>query len=110
MADTCRCHLPFGPPDGPHWWPLHDPEPDQRVSAVALAGDNPRLMYLVRRPEGWSQQGVRVYHPDVIRPMPWTDVGRCWDGVHHAVVDATEAVAGSRPAPDQTTTHRDGGS
>jgi len=76
---------------------------------VARAGDNPRSMHLVRLGEGWSEHGSRVCYPDVLQPMPWAKVGRCWDGVHHAVVDATNAVFRPRPSPGVAAAPRDGG-
>lgn len=111
VADRhCRCHLPLAPPDGPHWWPQRDPEPDERVLAVALYGQNPSLLRLVRLRDGWHRRGWGANHLDATPPVPWTGAGQCWAGVHHAAVDATDLVAGaeqrSRPVVGDAATTR----
>jgi len=89
MADTCRCHLPFDPPDGPHWWPRRDPEPGLGVVAVAICGADPTFLRQVRGPGGWHTLGHGANHPDHTAPAPWPDAGRGWDGIDHPVVDVT---------------------
>ncbi len=90
MADTCRCHLPFDPPDGPHWWPSRDPEPNTSVRVVALAGRDPALLRSERDTGGWRTAGLFAAHPRFTPAKGWGDVGRCWDGIEHAVVDVTD--------------------
>ncbi len=89
MADLCRCHLPFDPPAGPHWWPARDPEPGEHVLAVAIYGQDPRFLRRVRVAGGWLSQGSAANYPDCTPPAPWTYTGRCWDDVDHSVVDVT---------------------
>lgn len=102
VAETCRCHLPMVPPEGlPQWWPQRDPEPDERVLAVALYGQDPECLRRVRRREGWCHRGSGVRHP-AGPAVSWVDVGRCWAGVDHAVVDATEAVVSAEQRPHLT--------
>ncbi|MBA2309866.1 MAG: hypothetical protein H0W01_11390 [Pseudonocardiales bacterium] len=89
MADTCRCHLPFDPPVGPHWWPSRDPEPATTVRTVALAGQDPAFLRAERDAAGWRTEGLGAAYPESTPARGWGDVGHCWDGVEHAVVDVT---------------------
>jgi hypothetical protein len=89
VADVCRCHCPFDPPVGPHWWPARDPEPGEHVRAVAIYGADPGFLRRVRVPGGWHSQGSGANHPDCTPPGPWARTGLCWDGVDHPVVDVT---------------------
>ncbi len=89
MADTCRCHLPLDPPIGVHWLPWRDPEPGLHVLAVALYDEEPSFLRRVRVPGGWHTEGCGAAHPEATPPKPWQEVGRCWDGVEHPVVDVT---------------------
>jgi len=95
MADTCRCHRPFDPPNGPHWWPQRDPEPALDIRAVAIYGDAPAFLRQVRTSGGWHCQGSGANHPDHTPPIPWRRAGRCWAGTYHPVVDVTD----HQPAP-----------
>lgn len=100
VADRrCRCHLPLAPPDGPHWWPQRDPEPGERVLAVALYGQDAGFLRLVRLRGRWYRRGSGANHPDATGPVPWANAGRCWDGAHHAVVDATGLVPSGEQRP-----------
>ncbi|MDQ3578073.1 MAG: hypothetical protein M3443_10840 [Actinomycetota bacterium] len=94
MADVCRCHLPVDPPDGcgPHWWPSRHPEPATSVQAVALVGRDPRFLRVERRGGQWYSAGLGAAHPESPQPKGWGDVGRCWNGVEHAVVDVTDRL------------------
>ncbi len=89
MADTCRCHLPLDPPFDRHWLPWRDPEPELAVLTVALYGHDPAFLRRVRVPGGWLSQGSGACHPGCIPPNQWQDIGWCWAGVQHPVVDAT---------------------
>lgn len=93
MAELCRCHLPSDSPSGRHWFPSRHAEPDLRVLAIALHGQDPQFLRRVRVPGGWHSQGLGAAHPDATPPKPWTDVGLCWAGQQHAVVDVTWCVA-----------------
>ncbi len=99
VADTCRCHLPLGPPLERHWLPWRDPEPELTVLAVALHGQDPAFLRRVRVPGGWHGQGLGAAHPDVTPPRLWADIGRCWDGVEHPVVDVTAFIAPKAEEP-----------
>jgi len=69
------------------------------VLAVALYGDDPRFLRLVRVRSLWYRRGTGAAHPDHSAPVPWSDAGRCWAGQDHAVVDATEQVASAEHRP-----------
>jgi len=98
VADTCRCHLPFDPPLGPHWWPSRDPEPGLNVRAVALYGQTPTFLHRARALGGWRSQGAAANHPAATPPTPWASIGQCWAGTRHAVVDVTAQIAESSAA------------
>jgi len=87
----CRCHLPLGPPEASTacWWPSRSPEPDTTVQAVALAGQDPGFLRTERRGRYWFTAGAAAAHPDHPQPKGWGEVGRCWNGAEHAVVDVT---------------------
>lgn len=90
MADRCRCHLPVDVPlDIQHWWPERDPEPGMRVRAVALYGQEPAFLHRVRVKGGWHTRGLGANHPGSTPPKSWEEVGQCWAGEKHAVVDVT---------------------
>lgn len=91
MADVCRCHLPVDPPDGigSHWWPSRHPEPDPTVQTVALVGQDPAFLRVERRRGKWYTAGHGQTHPDCPQPKGWGDVGWCWAGAEHAVIDVT---------------------
>jgi len=72
--------------------PWHDPEPGLQVLAVAFHGQSPAFLHWARVSRGWHTQGLGAAHPDATPPRPWTEVGRCWAGEQHAVVDVTESV------------------
>ncbi len=92
--------MPLDGPEGrPHWWPQRDPEPDGRVLAVASYGADPAFLRLVRVRGRWYRRGLGANHADATPPVAWSDAGRCWAGVHHAVVDATEPVASAEQRP-----------
>ncbi|MDQ3663661.1 MAG: hypothetical protein M3353_03245, partial [Actinomycetota bacterium] len=90
---VCRCHLPLGEPAERHWWPTRDPEPDTTVRAVTLAGRQPWFLRAERHPDGWHTAGCGAAHPDSTPARGWGDVGRCWAGVHHPVVDVSAWLA-----------------
>lgn len=102
MADRCRCHLPLVPPTdtGPHWWPSRDPEPDPTVQAVTLVGQQPTFLRTERRGGKWYTAGAAAAHPESPQAKGWGDVGRCWDGIEHAVIDVTGQCRRT-PAPRQ---------
>jgi hypothetical protein len=89
MADTCRCHLPFDPPDGPHWWPRRGREPGPHVRAVASYGADPGFLRWDRTAGGWHCEGSGANHPDCTPAVSWPRVGCCWAGTDHPVVDVT---------------------
>lgn len=102
VVDICRCRLPMVPPEGlPRWWPRQDPEPDERVLAVVLYGQDPECLRRVRRREGWCLRGSGV-RPPAVPAVSWMEVGRCGAGVDHAVVDATEVVVSAEQRPHLT--------
>lgn len=95
VADFCRCHLPLDPPLQPAvrcWWPRREAEPGSHVRVVAMCGVDPRFLRRVREPGGWRSRGHGANHPDCTPPVPWSDVGSCWAGAEHAVVDATDTL------------------
>jgi len=92
----CRCSLPIGEPKEQHWWPAHNPEPDTGVRAVALAGQDPGFLRAERCEDGWHTYGLGAAHPDASPPRGWGGLGQCWDGVEHAVVDASDWLAQQR--------------
>lgn len=92
----CRCSLPIGVPAEQHWWPAHNPEPDTSVRAVALVGQDPGFLRAERCEDGWHTYGLGAAHPDASPPRGWGDLGQCWDGVEHAVVDASDWLAQQR--------------
>ncbi len=95
----CRCQLPLVSPDGPHWWPQRDPEPGERVLAVALYGEDAGFLRLVRLLGRWYRRGSGANHPDVTEPVPWANAGQCWAEAHHAVVDATGLIPSGEQRP-----------
>jgi len=97
----CRCHLPLDPPQEQHWWPTDEPEPDTTVHAVAMAGSHPWFLRSERREDGWHTAGCGAAHPDSTPARGWGDVGSCWAGIHHAVVDVSAWLSAAR-APNQT--------
>jgi hypothetical protein len=93
VADLCRCHLPLDPPPDNHWLPWRDPEPESSVLAVALHGQHPTFLRRMRVPDGWHTEGSGANHPDSTPPRPWVEIGQCWAGEQHAVVDVTAFIA-----------------
>jgi hypothetical protein len=82
----CACGLPMGEPDGMHWHPERDPEPDG-VRVVARWGEDPPLRRAVRIADGkWTEQGFGVSHYLRISPIEWHEVGVCSAGTRHPVV------------------------
>jgi len=68
---------------------------------IVLNGDDPQSMRIMRVPGGWHAQGTAASHPELTAPEPWTEVGLCWAGREHPVVDATNYQP-TRPQPDRT--------
>lgn len=91
MADVCRCHLPIDPPDdtGPHRWPAREPEPAATVRAVALVGQDPIFLRAERDGAGWRTAGHAAAHPGCVPARLWRELGVCWAGTSHAVIDVT---------------------
>ncbi|MGI9001268.1 MAG: hypothetical protein ACR2GH_06335 [Pseudonocardia sp.] len=83
-------------PEGPHWWASRDPEPGPEVLAVALLGRDPGFLRSVRVLGGWHTRGAAATYADLALPEPWAQVGCCWDGVEHPVLDVTAASMISR--------------
>ena len=54
-----------------------------------MAGRDPALLRSERTGNGWRTAGLFAAHPGHLTPKGWGDVGRCWDGVEHAVIDIT---------------------
>jgi hypothetical protein len=68
------------------WQPMADREPCPRIEAVvsvAIYGLDPLRMRAVQVPGGWLRHGSWV-RP---RRIGWTEVGLCWCGLSHPVVD-----------------------
>jgi len=86
---NCQCHRAFSVPEVPHWRPMRDREPGAEVRIVAFAEDDPAVMRMVRVAGGWHGRGVAAPHPDRTGPEPWAQVGLCWAGREHPVVDVT---------------------
>ncbi|MGH3568363.1 MAG: hypothetical protein ACRDRH_20505 [Pseudonocardia sp.] len=66
------------------------------MRAVALYGQDPRILRRRRVPGGWHGEGLAASYPDRTPPVPWPEAGRCWAEVDHPVVDVTGVIA---PAP-----------
>jgi hypothetical protein len=99
MRDVCRCHLPLTPPPyEEHWLPIRDPEPGPHVQAVALCGQDPKILRSERTPDGWRTQGAAANYADHTPPKPWEQVGRCWNRRDHPVRDVTALI--HRPGHD----------
>lgn len=98
MADRCRCGLPVDPPEdtGPHWWPARDPEPLPTVRAVALVGEDAGFLRAERDGTGWRTAGHAAAHPGYAPARMWGELGVCWAGTEHAVVDVTGQQAAGR--------------
>jgi hypothetical protein len=89
LPAVCRCHRPLSAPDGPHWWPHQDAEPPDRVGVVAIYGEDPGFLRRVRVAGGWRTMGSGACHAGSGPPRPWEDLGACWAGAIHPVVDVT---------------------
>jgi len=97
---VCRCGLPLDPPRGEgSWRPCCDPEPDMGVRAVALVGQDAAFLRSVRTSDGWHTEGLGAAHPESSPSRGWGDVGRCWAGEQHPVVDVSDWLA-QHPAPE----------
>lgn len=98
---VCRCHRPLAAPDHQHWWPHQDPEPPDRVSVVAVYGEDPGFLRRVRVRGGWRTMGAGACYADSSPPRPWSELGSCWAGGTHPVVDVTgwEYVSESAEQP-----------
>ncbi|MGI8798854.1 MAG: hypothetical protein ACR2GE_06100 [Pseudonocardia sp.] len=59
------------------------------MRAVALVGEDPSFLRTERDGAGWRTAGLGAAYPDCTPPRRWGELGRCWDGIEHAVVDAT---------------------
>jgi nitrogen fixation protein len=82
----CPCYLSLVPPAGiVSYQPRRDLEPPG-VQAVIRVGDEPKFRQAIRVEGGWREDGasVRCGRPAVI---PWRDVGNCWAGKSHPVVE-----------------------
>jgi hypothetical protein len=86
--DKCTCHLPLlAPRGGTSWQPARDPEPTS-VSTVVRVGDDPVLRRAVRVPSGWMERGVMVDGTGRPAVIPWSQVGYCWFGRSHLVIES----------------------
>jgi hypothetical protein len=60
------------------------------VRVVVRYGEAPELRRAERVKNGWTEHGAKVnFYRDRTPPMPWAEVGTCWAGTHHPVVDGT---------------------
>jgi DNA-binding PadR family transcriptional regulator len=79
----CLCRLELRPPppnDRWSWWPNRDPEPEH-VRAVVRYGQLSALYAAVRQSNGrWLARNERA-------TRPWREVGLCWAGNPHMVVE-----------------------
>jgi hypothetical protein len=91
-APECSCGLPIEPPTWvAHWHSDKDPEPTG-VDAVARYGQSPQLRRAVRVPGGWAEVGSLVnFYIDRTPPLSWREVGTCWAGVRHPLVEVKDA-------------------
>lgn len=81
----CRCHLELDPKpstDRRSWWPDRHNEPGPDVKAVVRYGASPQLFRAIRGRDGWREQGE-------LYAKPWSEVGLCWAGNCHLVVETT---------------------
>ena len=86
-TDKCECFLFLRAPDDVKVWrPTRDGDPGPTVGVVVRYGDRPEYRRVVRVAGGWQEDGssVRCGWPAVI---PWRDVGNCWAGKSHPVVE-----------------------
>jgi hypothetical protein len=83
----------MGSPYERHWWPATSPEPDTAVRAVALAGQDPSFLRAERREDGWHTDGLGAAHPGASQPRGWGELGQCWAGVEHPVVNVSDWLA-----------------
>jgi hypothetical protein len=76
-----------------HWHPERQPEPPQ-VSVVARWGEDPRLRRAARITYGkWAELGHMVnFYADRTPPLAWNEVGECWAGTRHPVVEVESAL------------------
>jgi hypothetical protein len=90
-VSECRCGLALEPPaDVKHWYPRREASPSW-VTVVVRYGEAPELRRAERVENGWTEHGPKVnFYSDRTPPMPWAEVGTCWVGTHHPVVDVTE--------------------
>ncbi len=86
---SCRCHRPLSAPEGRHWWPRRDAEPDSSVTTVAVHGEDPWFLHRVRVDGGWHTRGAGSCYAESSPPKPWNQIGTCWAGAEHPVVDVT---------------------
>lgn len=86
---VCRCHRPLTAPEGAHWWPSRDPEPDGHIRVVAVYGEDPGFLRRVRVGGGWRTHGAGACYTESSPPRPWAQLGNCWAGAQHPVVDVT---------------------
>jgi len=98
MADRCRCGLPLDPPNGRHWWPARDTEPDATVRSVVMVGQQPDHLRAERVDDGWHTRGLLANHAEHTPPRPWSELGRCWAGTKHAVVEAADSAITAAPS------------
>ncbi len=83
----CECFLVLHVPTGiKAWRPTREDDPSPAVKVVVRYGDRPEYRRVVRVASGWREDGssVRCGRPAVI---PWRDVGNCWAGKSHPVVE-----------------------
>jgi hypothetical protein len=76
------------------WQPLTGREPCPRVDpvhSVVIYGLDPMRMRSVQVPGGWLRHGSSVR----TRLIGWSQVGLCWCGLSHPVID-TWVAAGQR--------------
>jgi len=89
QAATCRCHRPLSAPEGRHWWPRRDAEPDSSIEMVAVHGEDPWFLHRVRMADGWRTHGAGSCYAESSPARPWAQIGTCWAGADHPVVDVT---------------------
>jgi hypothetical protein len=89
-VSECRCGLSLEPPaDVKHWHPTREAPPSW-VRVVVRYGEAPELRSAERVKNGWTEHGAKVnFYRDRTPPMRWAEVGTCWVGTHHPVVEVT---------------------
>lgn len=78
----CRLELhPQPPSDRRWWWPNRDPEPPEHVRAVVRYGQLSALYTATRQSDGrWQARNEGM-------TRPWREIGLCWVGTPHMVVE-----------------------